>query len=92
MAGLLVAEAIAYAGKPLSQLAAEAIASAGGPRFTHRFDRSLSGMEQSWLLKLPEASATADRCWHPGAAYRLPRRPEIISRRWQLGSIPRLWN
>ena len=42
LANLLVAEAIACAQKPLSQLAAEAIAAAGGPTLNHRLDLRLT--------------------------------------------------
>ena len=41
IAGMLVAEAIAYEGKPLSQLVEEAIAEAGGPLYNKRLDINL---------------------------------------------------
>ena len=41
LAGMLVAEAIAYEGKPLSQLVEEAIAEAGGPLYNKRLDINL---------------------------------------------------
>ena len=50
LAGLLVAEAIACAGKPLSQLVAEAVAAADGPRFNHRIDFHLSSAEKQLVL------------------------------------------
>jgi phosphomannomutase len=51
LAGMLVAEAIAYEGKPLSQLVGEAIAAADGPRFNHRIDLSLSNSDQDRVLQ-----------------------------------------
>lgn len=42
LANMLVAEAIAYEGKPLSQLVAEAIAQANGPVYNHRLDFHLN--------------------------------------------------
>lgn len=42
LANMLVAEAIAYQGKPLSQLVAEAIAEAKGPLYNHRLDFHLN--------------------------------------------------
>ena len=42
LANMLVAEAIAYEGKPLSQLAEEAIAFAGGPLYNQRLDLHLN--------------------------------------------------
>jgi phosphomannomutase len=42
LADLLVAEAIAYEGKPLSQLVAEAIAAADGPLYNYRLDWHLN--------------------------------------------------
>ena len=50
LANMLVAEAIAYAGKPLSQLAAEVIAEAGGPLYNHRLDLHLSNAHKAALL------------------------------------------
>jgi phosphomannomutase len=41
LADMLVAEAIAYEGKPLSQIVNEAIAAAGGPLFNRRLDLHL---------------------------------------------------
>jgi phosphomannomutase len=42
LAGMLVAEAIAYEGKPLSQLVEEVIAEAGGPLYNKRLDLHLN--------------------------------------------------
>ena len=42
LANMLVAEVIAYEGKPLSQLVAEAIAEADGPLYNHRLDFHLN--------------------------------------------------
>jgi phosphomannomutase len=50
LAALLVVEAIAYAGKPLSQLVEEVIASAGGPRYEHRLDFRLSNAHKTALM------------------------------------------
>jgi phosphomannomutase len=46
LAGLLVAEAIAYERKPLSQIAAEVIAEAGGNSYNHRIDLNLSDRQK----------------------------------------------
>jgi phosphomannomutase len=50
LADMLVAEAIAYEGKPLSQLAEEAIAEAGGPLFNKRLDLHLSNPHKAAVL------------------------------------------
>ena len=50
LANLLVAEAIAWEGKPLSQLVAEAIAAAGGPLYNHRIDLSLDETHKAAIL------------------------------------------
>lgn len=50
LAALLVVEAIAYAGKPLSQLVEEVIAAAGGPRYEHRLDFRLSNSHKAALM------------------------------------------
>jgi len=50
LADMLVAEAIAYAGKPLSQLVAEAIAEAGGPLYNHRLDLHLDDPHKAAVL------------------------------------------
>ncbi|NEQ22929.1 MAG: phosphoglucomutase/phosphomannomutase family protein, partial [Microcoleus sp. SIO2G3] len=50
LAGLLVAEAIACAQKPLSVLVAEAIALSGGSRFNHRLDFGLDTAAQQAVL------------------------------------------
>ena len=51
LAGLLVAEVIAYAGKPLSQLVAAVIADCGGPLYNHRLDLNLSHEHKAALLQ-----------------------------------------
>jgi phosphomannomutase len=50
LAAMLVAEAIAYAGKPLSKLVEEAIAEAGGPRYEQRLDFCLSISHKAALM------------------------------------------
>lgn len=50
LAGLLVAEAIACAQKPLSVLVAEAVAIAGGMRFNHRIDYCLDAAAKQIVL------------------------------------------
>ncbi|MBD2304072.1 phosphoglucomutase/phosphomannomutase family protein [Chroococcidiopsis sp. FACHB-1243] len=50
LANMLVAEAIAYAGKPLSQLVAEAIADADGPLYNHRIDLHLSDAHKAAIV------------------------------------------
>jgi phosphomannomutase len=52
LAGLLVAEAIAYAGKPLSQLIQAVVADFGGPLYNHRLDLNLSHAHKAALLKI----------------------------------------
>jgi phosphomannomutase len=51
LANMLVVEAIAYAGKPLSELAAEAIAEVNGPLFNHRLDLPLSHAHQTAVIE-----------------------------------------
>ncbi len=50
LANLLVAEVIAYEGKPLSQLVEEVTAEAGGSLFNHRLDLHLSESHKANLL------------------------------------------
>jgi phosphomannomutase len=50
LADMLVAEVIAYEGKPLSQLVAEVIAEAGGPLFNHRLDLHLSNDHKAAVI------------------------------------------
>jgi phosphomannomutase len=50
LADMLVAEAIAYEGKPLSQLAEEAIIEAGGPLFNQRLDLHLDDAHKAAVL------------------------------------------
>jgi len=50
LADMLVAEAIAYAGKPLSQLVQEAIAEAGGPLFNQRLDLHLTESHKTAVI------------------------------------------
>jgi len=50
LADMLVAEAIAYEGKPLSQLVEEAIAEADGPLFNHRLDLHLTEAHKQAVL------------------------------------------
>ena len=51
LADMLVAEAIAYEGKPLSQLAEEAILEAGGPLFNQRLDLHLNDAHKAAVLE-----------------------------------------
>lgn len=51
LADMLVAEAIAYAGKPLSQLVEEAIAEADGPLANHRLDMHLTNAHKEAVLE-----------------------------------------
>ncbi|AFZ12839.1 Phosphoglucosamine mutase [Crinalium epipsammum PCC 9333] len=50
LADMLVAEAIAYEGKPLSQLVAEAIAEADGPLYNNRLDLHLEEAHKAAVL------------------------------------------
>jgi phosphomannomutase len=50
LANMLVAEAIAYTGKPLSQLVAEAIADADGPLYNHRIDLHLNDDRKAAIM------------------------------------------
>lgn len=47
---MLVAEAIAYEGKPLSQLVKEAIAAADGPLYNHRLDLHLTESHKTAVI------------------------------------------
>jgi phosphomannomutase len=51
LADMLVAEAIAYEGKPLSQLVEEAIAEAGGPLYNKRLDLHLNDAHKAAVLQ-----------------------------------------
>lgn len=51
LANLLVIEAIAYEGKPLSQMVRDVIAEAEGPRYNHRIDLRLSNAHKTALLQ-----------------------------------------
>ncbi|MBW4422635.1 MAG: phosphoglucomutase/phosphomannomutase family protein [Myxacorys californica WJT36-NPBG1] len=51
LANMLVAEAIAYEGKPLSQLVQEAIAEADGPLFNTRLDMHLTNEHKEAVLE-----------------------------------------
>ncbi len=51
LANMLVAEAIAYEGKPLSQLVEEAIAEANGPLFNQRLDLHLNDAHKAAVLE-----------------------------------------
>ncbi|AFY41017.1 phosphoglucomutase/phosphomannomutase family protein [Nostoc sp. PCC 7107] len=50
LADMLVAEAIAYEGKPLSQLVKEAIAEADGPLYNHRLDLHLTEAHKTAVI------------------------------------------
>ncbi|MBR8829232.1 MAG: phosphoglucomutase/phosphomannomutase family protein [Gomphosphaeria aponina SAG 52.96 = DSM 107014] len=50
LANMLVAEAIAYEGKPLSMLVAEVMAEVDGPTYNHRFDLKLEDKQKADLL------------------------------------------
>lgn len=50
LADMLVAEAIAYEGKPLSQLAEEAIKEAGGPLYNQRLDMHLDDAHKAAVI------------------------------------------
>jgi phosphomannomutase len=51
LADMLIAEAIAYEGKPLSQMVAEVIAEAGGPLFNRRLDLHLDNAHKETVMK-----------------------------------------
>lgn len=51
LAAMLVAEAIAYEGKPLSQLVQEVIAETNGPLFNHRLDLRLTNAHKQAVLE-----------------------------------------
>lgn len=57
LADLLVVEAIAYEGKPLSQLVKEVIAEAGGPLFNQRLDLHLTEAHKSAVLEHLQSEA-----------------------------------
>jgi len=50
LANMLVAEAIAYSGKPLSMLVAEVMAEVGGPVYNHRLDLKLENDKKTEIL------------------------------------------
>lgn len=50
LADMLTLEAIAYEGKPLSQLVAEAIASVDGPLYEHRLDLNLNDAHKAAVI------------------------------------------
>jgi len=50
LADMLVAEVIAYEGKPLSQIVAEVVAEAGGPLFNNRLDLHLSNAHKADVI------------------------------------------
>lgn len=50
LANLLVVEAIAFEGKPLSQLVEEAIAESGGPLYDYRIDLPLNQVDKTAIL------------------------------------------
>jgi phosphomannomutase len=52
LAGLLVVEAIAYAGQPLSQLVQAVITEVGGPLYNHRIDLRLSNGHKAALMTM----------------------------------------
>jgi phosphomannomutase len=47
----LIAEAIAYEGKPLSQIVAEVVAEAGGPLFNRRIDLHLDNAHKQTVMR-----------------------------------------
>jgi phosphomannomutase len=51
LADMLIAEAIAYEGKPLSQIVAEVVAEAGGPLFNRRIDLHLDNAHKQAVMK-----------------------------------------
>jgi phosphomannomutase len=51
LADMLVAEAIAYEGKPLSQLVQEAIAEADGPLYNNRLDLHLTEAHKNAVIQ-----------------------------------------
>jgi phosphomannomutase len=51
LADMLIAEAIAYEGKPLSQIVAEVVAEAGGPLFNRRIDLHLDNAHKQTVMK-----------------------------------------
>ncbi len=50
LADMLVAEVIAYEGKPLSQIVSEVVAEAGGPLFNNRLDLHLSNEHKAAVI------------------------------------------
>lgn len=59
LADMLVAEAIAFAGKPLSQLVEEAIAEADGPLYNNRLDLHLTEAHKTAVLDAYEKNPPA---------------------------------
>jgi len=51
LADMLIAEAIAYEGKPLSQMVAEVIAEADGPLYNRRLDLHLDNAHKEAVMK-----------------------------------------
>jgi phosphomannomutase len=51
LADMLIAEAIAYEGKPLSQIVAEVIAEADGPLYNRRLDLHLDNAHKQTVMK-----------------------------------------
>jgi phosphomannomutase len=60
LADMLVAEVIAYEGKPLSQLVAEAIAEAGGPLYNKRLDLHLNDAHKASVIEFFTKNPPAD--------------------------------
>ncbi len=58
LANMLVAEAIAYEGKPLSQLVREVTTEAGGPLYNQRLDLHLSNAHKAAVLNSFQADLT----------------------------------
>ena len=54
LAGILVAEAIAMSGKPLSQLVEEAVTEAGGPLYEKRIDLHLVEKQTQILQQIED--------------------------------------
>lgn len=60
LADMLVVEAIAYEGKPLSQLVRDVIAEAGGPLYNRRLDLRLAAAHKTAVLNYFEADPIPD--------------------------------
>ncbi|MGK7874679.1 MAG: phosphoglucomutase/phosphomannomutase family protein [Xenococcaceae cyanobacterium] len=60
LANMLVAEAIAWEGKPLSQLVEEAIAASEGPLYDHRLDLHLNEKHKAALLESCQTNPPAE--------------------------------